>query len=196
MKNCPTCNIEYDDVATQCSDCGTLLIESMSKQEVTLDTCDNCGKEAPVDRDFCPHCGTLFADNQYSCTNHPIAVATGVCIICEQLFCDDCLTQKNKKNLCIGHREVEVREDWALAYKSVDFYEAQIIRAKLESAGITVNPTNNSNPGFMADGMIESTIGRTLLRYPIKIFVPLDEYLEACEVLDENSQIHDDDNSY
>ena len=65
----------------------------------------------------------------------------------------------------------------------MDFYEAQVMRGKLESAGIQTNPMNMTNPGFIADGMIESAIGRTLLRYPIKIFVPINEYTEATEII-------------
>lgn len=184
MKICPNCKIEYEDVASVCADCGSELVSS-SPNLSPLERCDNCGKEAPLDMDFCPHCGTLYAEDQYSCTNHPLAAATGVCVVCQQLYCDECLVEKRYRLLCTGHQNVELREDWALIFKSVDFYEAQIIRGKLDSAGITTNPVNTTNPGFLADGMIESTIGRTLLQYPIKIFVPVDQYLEAAEILSE-----------
>ncbi len=187
MKFCPNCKSEYEDVATECIDCGVALVNELPEEIIPdLDICDNCGKEAPLDMDFCPRCGTLYAEDQYSCTNHPLASAKGVCIICEQLYCEECLTQRGKKYLCEAHRNVEVREDWALIFKSSDFYEAQIIRGKLESAGITTNPLNTTNPGFIADGMIESAIGRSLLRYPIKIFVPLDQFLEAEEILSDS----------
>ena len=182
MKFCPNCKIEYEDVAKLCADCGSILVDSLPAPE-PLDECDNCGREAPFDMDYCPHCGTLYASDHYSCTQHPIAVAAGVCIICQQLYCSECLTKKQKKYFCEKHKEIEVREDWALVFQSTDFYLAQIIRGKLESAGVTVNPTNTTNPGFMADGMIESAIGRALLRYPIKVYVPLDEYLAAAAVL-------------
>jgi len=80
---------------------------------------------------------------------------------------------------------VEVSEDWAVAFKSVDYYEANIVRGKLESAGITVNPRNNTSIGFIADGFIDSAIGRSILRYPVKVFVPLDQYLDAVDILKE-----------
>lgn len=189
MKVCPNCKTEYEDIATVCSDCGAELVAALPELS-PLDICDTCGREAPMDMDFCPHCGTLYAEGEFSCTNHPIAIATGVCIICQQLYCSECLVEKKNRLLCIGHRDIELREDWALIFKSADFYEAQIIRGKLESAGITTNPLNTTNPGFLADGMIESAIGRAILRYPIKIFVPIDQFLEAEEIL---SDLHGDE---
>ncbi len=85
--------------------------------------------------------------------------------------------------LCEEHRKVEVSEDWAVAFQSVDYYEANIVRGKLESAGITVNPRNNASIGFIADGFIEGPIGRSILKYPVKVFVPLDQYLDAVKVV-------------
>ena len=184
MKYCPECNAEYTDEATVCSDCNALLVTELPQSQ-PMDECDVCGAEVDFDSDFCPRCGTLFAEGQYSCTNHPTGIAAGVCVICHQLFCNDCLTKKNGKFLCTAHSDVELSEGWALIVKSPDYMKAEIIRGKLESAGIPTNPRNTGNIATLADGFIDNALGRTIFKYPIKIFVPASHYLEAQNIVKE-----------
>lgn len=182
MQFCPNCKTEYTDEANLCAECGIPLVDKLPEQE-PMDVCDECGADIGLDSDYCPFCGTLFAEDQYSCTKHPIAIATGVCVICQELYCDECLTKKNGKLLCSDHKEIEVSEGWALIFKTGDYIEAEIIRGKLESAGISTNPRNVGNIATLADGFIDNTLGRTIFKYPVKIFVPTEQYFEALSIV-------------
>ncbi|MFA6469530.1 MAG: zinc ribbon domain-containing protein [Bacteroidota bacterium] len=184
MKFCPTCRTEYTDDAIFCADCNILLVGSLPKP-VPMDECDNCGGEVDLDSDYCPQCGSLLAEDQYSCTNHPIGVAVGVCIVCQQLFCSDCLIVKNKRNYCLDHAGIEASEGWTVIFSSADFYEAEIVRGRLMSAGFTVHSANTTNIGVMADGFMDNALGRIIFKYPIKVYVPAEQFLKAQELLSE-----------
>lgn len=186
MPFCPLCQTEYVPGITRCADCGLALVDHLpTTQAIELDECGNCGERVTPESDFCIHCGVLLSEEEFRCGTHPASPAVAVCIICNRLLCAECPKQKHGKMFCHEHMAVEVSEDWAVAFKSVDYYEANIVRGKLESAGITVNPRNNTSIGFIADGVIDSAIGRSILRYPVKVFVPLDQYLDAIEILKE-----------
>ena len=194
MKFCPNCKTEYTDEAIFCSDCNILLVESLPIPE-PMNQCDNCGGEMDLDSDFCTQCGTLYAEDQYSCNNHPTGIATGVCIVCQKLFCEKCLTKKKKRFFCVEHANVEVSEGWTVVFSSHDFYEAEIVRGSLQSAGITTNAANTTNIGVLADGFMDNALGRTIFKYPIKIFVPADQFLEAQRILNENPDTEVNENS-
>ena len=186
MPFCPHCHTEYTMGVTRCADCGVDLVDQLPvPQRIELDECGNCGDQVTPDSDFCIHCGVLLSDEEFHCETHPAVPAIAVCVICRRLVCVECRKKKHGKSFCSDHKAVEVSEDWAVAFQSVDYYEANIVRGKLESAGITVNPRNNQSIGFIADGFIESAIGRSILRYPVKVFVPLDQYLEADKIIKE-----------
>ncbi len=182
MQFCPNCKSEYTDETHLCSDCGIPLVDKLPVPEST-DECDECGADIGLDSDYCPFCGTLFAEDQYSCTKHPIAVATGVCVICRELFCNECLTRKNGNNLCTDHRNIEVSEGWALIFKTGDYIEAEIVRGTLVNAGIPTNPRNTGNIATLADGFIDNMLGRTIFKYPVKLFVPADRYFDALSIV-------------
>jgi len=148
-----------------------------------MNQCDNCGGEVDLDSDFCPQCGTLYAEDQYSCTNHPTGIATGVCVICQQLFCTECLNEKHKRLYCDKHVAIESSEGWTVIFLTADIYEAEIIRTRLESGGFANHSTNTMNIGLLSDGIMDNPLGRIIFKYPIKIFVPADTYLAAQEFL-------------
>ena len=186
MPYCPHCKTEYIKGVARCSDCGAVLVDELpTPVEIVFDECENCGEEVTPDSDFCIHCGVLLSDEAFRCDTHTASPAVAVCIICRRLVCAECLKKKRGKIFCSEHKAVEVSEDWAVAFQSYDYYEANIVRGKLENAGITVNPRNNTSIGFIADGFIDSSIGRSILRYPVKVFVPLDQYLDAVKILKE-----------
>jgi len=184
MQYCPNCKTEYTDEADLCADCRIPLVDKLP-EPAPMDVCDECGADIGLDSDYCPFCGALFAEAQYSCTKHPIAVATGVCVICQQLFCDECLKKKYGKFLCTEHSKIEVFEGWAVVFKTGDYIEAEIVRGKLENAGIKTNPQNTTNIAMMADGFIDNALGRTIFKYPVKVFVPTERYFDALEVINE-----------
>jgi hypothetical protein len=190
MKFCPNCKIEYTDEAIFCSDCNILLVEALPVP-APMNQCDNCSGEVDLDSDYCPQCGTLYAEDQYSCTNHPTGIATGVCVVCQKLFCNECLSEKKKRLYCTDHVHIEASEGWTVIFSSTDYFEAEIIRGKLDSAGITTHSTNTTNIGVLADGFMDNALGRTIFRYPIKIFVPADQYLSAKEILSEGPAADD-----
>ena len=183
---CPQCKTEYNPGAIQCADCGTALVEQLPTQGATY-KCENCSDDIEKDNDFCPHCGILFTQEKFFCDTHPASVGKGVCVLCHKLVCDKCLHTVNARILCEEHQLVEISEGWALVFQSADFYEAQFVRGKLVNAGITVNPQNTMNAGFLMDGAMDSRFGRSILKYPVKLFVPQYEYLDAMEVMQDNN---------
>jgi hypothetical protein len=181
---CPNCKTEYVPGTVECADCKIKLVDRLPEDaSIEVEECANCFESVDAAGDFCVHCGILFSKSDFFCELHPQSKAIAVCVICRRLICDVCAKKKGVKMFCEEHRNVEVSEDWAVAFQSVDYYEANIVRGKLESAGITVNPRNNTSIGFIADGFIEGPIGRSILKYPVKVFVPLDQYLEAVEIV-------------
>lgn len=185
MQFCPQCKTEYTDEADLCADCQIPLVEKIPDVS-PMDVCDECGADIGMDSDFCPFCGALFAGDQYSCTKHPLAVAAGVCVVCQQLFCSECMVKKYGNHLCVDHKNIEVSQGWAMVFKTGDYMEAEIMRGKIENAGIKTNPKNTTNIGMMADGFIDNALGRTIFKYPIKIFVPVENYFDALNVVQED----------
>jgi hypothetical protein len=177
--------MEYIEGTAMCSDCNLALVDHLPEEAVEYDECVNCFEAVTTESDFCVHCGVLLSEEDFFCEKHPAAKAVAVCVICRRLMCEHCAKKKGVKMLCEEHTKVEISEDWAVAFQSVDYYEANIVRGKLESGGITVNPRNNASIGFIADGFIEGPIGRPILKYPVKVFVPLDQYLDAIEIVKE-----------
>ncbi len=167
MPFCPKCKTEYIAGVTRCSDCDILLVDSLPEDHpIIYEECGNCSEPVTVESDFCVHCGVLLSEENFFCEKHPNIKAIAVCIICWRLMCDNCARKKAGKMLCDEHKKVEISEDWAVAFQSVDYYEANIVRGKLESAGVTVNPRNNASIGYIADGFIEGPIAGPSLSTP------------------------------
>jgi hypothetical protein len=188
MPFCPECKTEYVAGAKRCSDCHVDLVDQLPVEiSVELEECENCEEEVEAGSDYCPQCGVLRLVDRVACRLHPERDAESVCIICSAPLCPECRMVKEKRSFCLEHKNVEVSENWALAFQSTDYYEANLVRGKLENAGITVSPRNNNGIGFIADGFIETAIGRTILKYPVKVFVPIQQYLEAFEIVKEEA---------
>lgn len=135
---------------------------------VDLDTCGNCGEEAAVDSEYCPHCGVLFENAaDATCESDRDREATAVCIICRRFICERCGVQVGNRWLCKEHANVEVVEDWAKVYDSADPVLVSAMKAALEASGLEVIDQN-----WKARG------GRSG-----KLFVPVPDYLRAVEVL-------------
>jgi hypothetical protein len=92
---------------------------------------------------------------------------------------------KNKRNYCLDHAGIEASEGWTVIFSSADFYEAEIVRGRLMSAGFTVHSANTTNIGVMADGFMDNALGRIIFKYPIKVYVPAEQFLKAQELLSE-----------
>lgn len=183
MPYCPNCKTEYMSGVTRCHVCGAVLVDTLEEAETGKTvSCTHCGGDVTPDSDFCVHCGVLF-EKKSACETHPERSAVAVCVLCHRLMCSDCARETNRRFFCEKHSTVEVEEGWALVFQSLDLFEASLVRTKLGGAGISVSVQNDHSIGFF--GFMDTPIGRTNLDYPVKIFVPFDQYLLASQLLAE-----------
>jgi RNA polymerase subunit RPABC4/transcription elongation factor Spt4 len=148
--------------------------------------CPECAEEITRDSDFCPHCGVLFPGaGKQMCDLHNEQIAIGVCIICRKLVCDSCLKVIRRRAFCPDHRKVIVEQDWARIFQSTDITESEMIRAFLQSAGYKVLVRDFEPVGYVWDGGGDSSVSRSNMSKPAKIYVPIPEYMKAKESLEE-----------
>lgn len=98
-------------------------------------TCSYCENEINTDSDFCPYCGTLCLGN-IKCKNHEDVDAQGVCLICEEPFCNQCGGRRNHKFFCSAHDDYEVYQGMAKVYGSSDYVQCSYIIDALKNEGI------------------------------------------------------------
>lgn len=151
-----------------------------------LGACSQCSGDVTADSDFCPHCGLLLeAAGVQQCEMHPDKDARGVCIICHSLVCRRCSKRVMGRMFCSDHKEVEVVQDWANAFESTETHEADLARSILESCGVSVQLQNAQSIGFIWGAGSESAISRSQINKPVKVFVPIPDYLRALQQLAE-----------
>lgn len=148
--------------------------------------CPRCHTAIADDSEYCPSCGALLeAAGSVRCEKHGGRPAVAACIICALPLCNDCARMVDGRVFCEEHRRIEVEQDWALAYSSTDVNDAELAKSVLEEAGFKVVTRNFLPIGYVWDGAGDSAISRSMLRKPAKIFVPVQDYLNASEALDE-----------
>jgi hypothetical protein len=103
--------------------------------------CDTCEEPISPDSKFCPHCGILLGGGgekpaDIRCQTHPDAEAVGACVMCGKPVCDACAVRKQGKVFCSNDEHVSMTFDWAAVCTTNTEYEAEMIRANLEGAGI------------------------------------------------------------
>ncbi len=148
--------------------------------------CPNCEGEVTADSDFCPHCGILFeASNGVFCDTDITVPATGVCIICRKVVCDQCSGKRGGRITCKDHTNTEVQQDWAMVFRSTEINDAELAKSVLESAGHKVLVQNFGSIGFAWEGGGDSPQSRSNLGRPAKVFVPIPEYLEAKKAIED-----------
>lgn len=142
--------------------------------------CSYCKEEITKDSDYCPHCGIIFEKaGTFFCDEHKTEPATGVCIICRKVFCKNCGVEVRGRRFCLPHRKVKVQQDWAEIFRSTEIFDAEQVKALLESLGHKVQVQNFNSIGFIWDGGGDSPISRSNINKPAKVFVPIPEYLDA-----------------
>jgi hypothetical protein len=185
---CPECKAEYNPGVRRCSECQLDLVDILPVDaHVESAVCTNCYEDVPVENDFCSYCGTVMEDRNIQCLSHPDSSAVSVCIICHRPQCEECAEVKDGRMFCRDHKKIEVSGDSAVVFQSMDYFEAHIMQGKLESREMKTSLRNFHGIGFIVGGFMESAIGRTLLKYPVKIFVGIDQYREAMEIVNDTS---------
>jgi len=148
--------------------------------------CPFCGTMCSEGSDFCPHCGTLYPSaGDTACTDHSSRQAAGVCVICQQPFCVDCLKRVDGRFLCARHMNVKIEQEFALVYSSSNINDAELARAILDERGFHVVVRDFTPIGYVWDGAGDSALSRSLLRKLAKIYVPIPDYMRALVVLNE-----------
>jgi hypothetical protein len=187
MPYCPNCKTEYKSGVKRCHDCGAALVETLnSASSAEVVQCFHCGGNVTPDSDFCVHCGTMLFGRKSQCETHRERTAIAVCVLCHRLLCSDCARKVGGRFFCEKHQKVEVEEDWAVVFQSLDIFEASVVRTKLEGDGINISVQNDHSIGYF--GFMDTPIGRTNLEHPVKLFVPFDQYVLASQLLVENEK--------
>jgi hypothetical protein len=151
-----------------------------------LINCPNCGEEVTTDSDFCPHCGIIFSEaEQVLCDEHTQKPATGVCIICRRVFCEECGVKVSGRRFCLLHKKVKVQQDWAEVFRSTEISDSELVKSVLESTGHKVQVQNFRSIGFAWEGGGDSAVSRSNMNNPAKVFVPIPEYLDAIKEIAE-----------
>jgi hypothetical protein len=86
---------------------------------------------------------------------------------------------------CLEHKEIEVQQDWAIVFKSTDINDSELVKSFLETNGFKVLVQDFTPIGYVWDGGGDSSLSRSALRKPAKVFVPIPEYLKAAEAVRE-----------
>ncbi|MEX2117831.1 MAG: hypothetical protein WEB37_13195 [Bacteroidota bacterium] len=148
--------------------------------------CADCQGEVTRDSDFCPHCGKLFGQAGAAfCDVHPAEAAGGICIICRRLLCRQCSYRKSGRLFCIDHKSVTVEQDWVLIFESPDINEAELIKSFLQSVGVHVVVRNFGPNTVVWEGGGDSLFSRQALNRLAKLFVPIPEYEQSRQALEE-----------
>ncbi len=117
-----------------CPECGEDLLVGEPR------VCDNCDCEIDSDAEYCSHCGIVFENEEgkssIECDTHRDVPAVGVCVVCGKPVCQDCSNSKKGKVFCDNDRHVKIHQDWAVLCTTSAEYEAEMVKANLEMAGI------------------------------------------------------------
>jgi len=173
MPYCRECGYEYVVGATVCPDCRTTLVAG---EPIRCESCDELIEEEAT---FCPHCGVLLGwsaegSMDIRCETHKEDEATGRCVVCGKTVCLSCAVTKQGRMFCSNDEHVKMAFDWVAICSTSTQYEAEMIKANLESAGIPATVFSQS------DRMYFTTVGDLAVT---EVMVPKDEAEEAARYL-------------
>ena len=179
MPFCPNCDRVYDEGTSVCPHCNEPLISDEVLE------CHNCGEAVEQEDRYCPHCGTLFEGSEgVQCENHHSVPAGGLCVICGKPVCNDCARSRAGKYFCEDDKHVRIYEGWAVLVVTGLEYEAQMVKANLERAGIECLVFSQQDHSFFL------TVG-DLAR--VKVMVPKNKLRDAQSLLDDLGLLDEDD---
>ncbi len=134
MSYCPNCLSEYQEGINECKECALPLIEGSPQ------FCPKCEEYFPEEDTFCDHCGVILpvpeGRDVPECENHPEQSAVGGCIICGKPLCGECANEIEGKYFCTDDTHYNLHQDYVVAYTTSTDYEADMIKANLDGAGI------------------------------------------------------------
>jgi hypothetical protein len=134
MPYCPDCFAEFQPGIAQCSDCGTPLVEGSPV------FCPRCNDPVVPEDAFCSSCGILLVygddDALPECAAHPEVLAIGSCVVCGKPVCEECAREVDGRFFCDDDSHYDVHQGYVVAYTTATDYEAAMIKANLEGAGI------------------------------------------------------------
>ncbi len=172
MPYCPNCHVEYQPGIKECADCRIPL------REGTPQFCPNCKEYVREDDTFCDNCGVLQpeipADERPECENHPDRSAIGGCVICGKPVCEQCSTRHNGRIFCENDEHLNLHQGFVVAYTTSTDYEADMIKANLEGAGINAVVFNQH------DHVYFTNMGSLAM---VNIMVPRSQLEEARDVI-------------
>lgn len=135
MPYCPNCGLEYIEGSQICPDCNFELAAG----EPTY--CFHCDELLLDQNVFCSHCGMIRSelledDKDVMCEVHQNTDAMGMCVVCNKAVCADCAVKRNGRIFCNNDEHITIAENWAVVFTTSTDYEAIMIKANLEGAGI------------------------------------------------------------
>jgi hypothetical protein len=136
MPYCPSCLVEYRAGIAVCADCGVALVEGAPL------FCPACNEQVFPDDTFCDGCGVLLplaAEREApECEQHPDAAAVGGCIVCGKPLCAACAVQDAGRYFCAADSHRTTYQHYAVVAETATDYEADMIKANLQGAGLDV----------------------------------------------------------
>jgi hypothetical protein len=140
--------------------------------------CPNCKEHVRETDSFCDNCGilqpTVSEDDRPECENHPDRSAIGACVICGKPVCDECSTRHNGRIFCENDDHLNLHQGFVVAYTTSTDYEADMIKANLEGAGINAVVFNQH------DHVYFTNMGALAL---VNIMVPRSQLEEARDII-------------
>ena len=150
--------------------------------------CPKCNDAVEKDDDFCPNCGTLFAETVF-CVNHPEQAAVGVCVICTDPFCAECGSTENGIFCCNLHADYEMVQGHAKIFGTDDLVLAEYVKSSLEDEDLHPKIFNRRTASRTIEAsMVNFFRGGESAKHSvneIKIMVPFQEVVEAERILPE-----------